>query len=164
MKWAIQDGATGEWWNGNEWSADNDEPSWCDSPAELSRSTVFDEEREFFRATVRIVPEPPPEMTNEETWAWFRGSNLYMHATGDSYFINEHKGGPTNQAYACGRSPEGAIRMARKNREAPSVCNDPQEWCANVLEMHARALDPSRSDARMVLFEMAHLIRNKGVS
>ena len=133
QEWAIQDEATGEWWNGGRYLTGKE--SWGDAKeamlynayADCFHADAFDTYYLHNRcATARIVPAPPREMTDEECWKWLAG----QHGVSGVYLWDS-----SPEAWACasvgcgeecpspagiGSTPCDAIRAARRVLEKGS--------------------------------------------
>lgn len=116
QEWAIQDEATGAWYNAvGLWNKDDSHIARYDSYPLHAAFIIWDSNR---HRAIRIVPAPPREMTDVECWAWFRTLGPAWAIRADS-----NGGWRTHQDYVNerpamhGATPCDAIRAARKKLE-----------------------------------------------
>lgn len=120
QEWAIQDEATGAWYNAvGLWNKDDSHIARYDSYPLHAAFIIWDSNR---HRAVRIVPAPPREMTNDECWEWFhlRGfEKLQLRPSktpGDTWYVNV-RGHELMTGCFYGPTPCDAIRAARKKLE-----------------------------------------------
>lgn len=121
QEWAIRDEATGEWWNCDyfgKYAPKDKEPTRFQSYPRAATALVRSEEANLGRASARIVPAPPREMTDAECWEWFRPQMLVLF--GQNGKPNEWGvlSWPGREFKAFGKTPCDAIRAARRKLEA----------------------------------------------
>ena len=125
-RWAIQDSATGEWWNNveSEWSHSSNDATSSVNYHHIARWYPLDPALSMFRESARIVPAPPREMTDEECWEWLivqnrPGANPWVIARWDTqqWAVCSVQDGGALRAHSRGDTPCDAIRAARKALE-----------------------------------------------
>lgn len=129
-EFAIQDGETGEWWSFE--SGGHPQGRWSmglvtryPTYAHAACSVAFSS-KDYARSAARIVPAPPPEMTDAECWEWFSESDHLLALIGNNdkdfgvYNLASLMSGDSEDFHAAlvasGTSPCDAIRAARKAR------------------------------------------------